>query len=72
MPIGKDDFVPVIIEDDVWIGGHAVVLKGVTVGHGSVVALGSIVIKYVLPMTVTAGNPAQVATQIVPFGGDPK
>lgn len=72
MPIGKDDFAPVTIEDDVWIGAHAVVLKGVTVGHGSVVALGSVVIKDVPPMTVVAGNPARVVKQIVPFGGDPK
>jgi acetyltransferase-like isoleucine patch superfamily enzyme len=68
MPIGKEDFAPVVIEDDVWIGAHAVVLKGVTVGHGSVVAMGSVVTKDVPPMTVVAGNPARVVKQIAPVG----
>jgi acetyltransferase-like isoleucine patch superfamily enzyme len=66
MPIGKDDFAPVVIEDDVWIGAHAVVLKGVTIGRGSVVAMGSVVTKDVPPMTVVAGNPARVVKQIDP------
>jgi acetyltransferase-like isoleucine patch superfamily enzyme len=70
MPIGKDDFAPVVIEDDVWIGAHAVVLKGVTIGRGSVVAMGSVVTKDVPPMTVVAGNPARVVKQIVPIGAE--
>ena len=65
-PIGKADIAPVVIEDDAWIGAHAVVLKGVTVGRGSVVAMGSMVTRDVPPMTVVAGSPARVVKQI-PF-----
>lgn len=48
------------IEDDCWIAANAVILAGVTVGKGSVVAAGSIVTKDVPPFTVVAGNPARV------------
>ncbi len=49
---------PVIIEDDVWIGMGAVILKGVRIGQGSVVAAGAVVTRDVPPNTVVAGNPA--------------
>jgi len=49
---------PVIIEDNVWIGMNAVILKGVTVGTNSVVAAGAVVTKSVPENTVVAGNPA--------------
>jgi acetyltransferase-like isoleucine patch superfamily enzyme len=51
---------PVVIGDDVWIGAHAVILKGVTVGSGSVVAAGAVVASDVEPCTVVAGMPAGV------------
>lgn len=50
---------PVRIEDYVWIGSRAIVLPGVTVGRGAVVAAGSVVTKDVAPMTVVAGIPAK-------------
>lgn len=50
---------PVIIEDDVWIGFNAAVLKGVTVGRGAIIAAGSIVTHDVEPFTIVAGNPAK-------------
>ncbi|NHE58448.1 acyltransferase [Cyclobacterium plantarum] len=50
----------VIIEDDCWIASHAVILAGVTIGKGSVVAAGSIVTRDVPPYSVVAGNPAKV------------
>lgn len=50
---------PVVIEDDVLIGANAVVLEGVTVGKGSVVAAGAVVIKDVPPYTVVGGTPAR-------------
>ena len=50
---------PVIIEDDVVIGANAVVLEGVRVGKGAVVAAGAIVIDDVAPYTVVAGTPAR-------------
>jgi serine O-acetyltransferase len=48
------------IEDEVWIGPHAVIIGGVTVGRGSRIAAGTIVTKDVQPHTIVAGNPAQV------------
>lgn len=51
---------PVQIGNHVWIGAHAVVLKGVTIGDGAVVAAGALVIKRVPPMAVVGGVPAQI------------
>ena len=48
----------VVIEDDAWIGFNAVVLKGVRVGRGAVVAAGAIVTRDVEPFTIVAGIPA--------------
>lgn len=50
---------PIIVEDDVWIASNAVVLKGVRIGKGAVVAAGSVVTKDVEPYTVVAGIPAR-------------
>jgi acetyltransferase-like isoleucine patch superfamily enzyme len=55
-----DDDLPVIIEDDVWIGARSIILKGVTIGEGSIVGAGSIVTKNVPPFSIAAGNPARV------------
>jgi maltose O-acetyltransferase len=55
---GPEKTAPVVIEDDVWIGGSAVILKGVTIGKCSVVAAGSVVTKDVPPYCVVGGNPA--------------
>ncbi len=51
---------PVIIEDDVFIGMNCLILKGVTLGRGSVIGAGSVVTKDVPPYTMAAGNPARV------------
>jgi len=51
--------VPVIIEEDVWIGGHVTILPGVRVGRGSLIGAGSVVAKDVEKMVVVAGNPAR-------------
>lgn len=50
---------PIVIEDDVWIGAHAVVLKGVTIGRGTVVAAGAVVNRDVQPYSIVAGVPAK-------------
>ncbi|MGE4500914.1 MAG: DapH/DapD/GlmU-related protein [Hydrogenovibrio sp.] len=51
---------PVIIEDNVWIGEKAIILKGVTIGANSVIAASSVVTKNVAPFSVVAGVPAKV------------
>jgi len=50
---------PVKICDKVWIGFGVIILKGVTVGEGAVIAAGSVVTHDVEPWTVVAGNPAK-------------
>jgi acetyltransferase-like isoleucine patch superfamily enzyme len=50
----------VIIEDDVWIGARAIILKGVRIGAGSVIGAGSIVTRDVPSYVVAAGNPCRV------------
>lgn len=49
-----------VIEDDVWLGYGTVVLTGVTVGRGSVVAVGSVVTRDIPPYSIAAGVPAKV------------
>ena len=51
---------PIVIEANVWIGGGAIVLPGVTVGKDAVVGAGAVVTKDVPPNVVVAGNPARV------------
>jgi acetyltransferase-like isoleucine patch superfamily enzyme len=50
---------PVKICDDAWIGAGAMILRGVTVGEGGVVAAGAVVTKDVAPYSIVAGNPAE-------------
>ncbi|MDN5288722.1 MAG: acetyltransferase [Mucilaginibacter sp.] len=50
---------PVIIEDYVWLCSRSVILPGVTVGKGAVVAAGAVVTRNVLPYTVVGGVPAK-------------
>ena len=50
----------IVIEDDVWICESAIILSGVSIGQGAVVAAGSVVTKNVPPYAVVAGNPAQI------------
>ena len=50
---------PIIIEDDVFIGARAIVLKGVHVGRGAVIGAGAVVVNDVATMTIVGGNPAR-------------
>lgn len=52
-----------VINDDVWIGYGAVVLTGLTIGRGSVVAAGSVVTRDIPPYAIAAGIPAKVVGQ---------
>mgnify|MGYP003623864766 CR=1 FL=1 len=54
---------PVVVEDEVMIGANAVVLEGVRVGRGAVVAAGAVVTEDVPPGAVVAGIPAKVIKQ---------
>jgi acetyltransferase-like isoleucine patch superfamily enzyme len=55
---------PVIIEDDVWIGPNATILKGVRVGAGAFVEAGALVARDVPPRARVVGNPAQVVGEV--------
>ncbi|MWV48069.1 acetyltransferase [Rathayibacter sp. VKM Ac-2803] len=54
---------PISIGNDVWVGAHASILKGVTIGNGAVVAAGAVVTSDVAPFTVVAGTPAKFIKQ---------
>jgi acetyltransferase-like isoleucine patch superfamily enzyme len=56
---------PVNIGDDVWIGARAIILKGVTIGSGSVIAAGAVVSGDVSPATLMGGNPATLIREDV-------
>lgn len=55
---------PICIEDEVWIGGGAVILPGITIGKGSVIGAGAVVTKDVPPYSVAVGNPARVIKKV--------
>ncbi len=50
---------PVVIEDDVWIGLNAVILQGVTLGHGCIVGAGAVVTRSIAPWSIAVGVPAR-------------
>lgn len=50
----------IIVDDDVWIGERALILSGVHIGQGAVVAAGAVVTKNVSPYTIVGGVPANV------------
>lgn len=54
---------PITLGDDVWIGGGAIVLPGVSVGAGAIIGAGAVVTRDVAPGATVAGNPAR------PIGG---
>ncbi|WVQ73607.1 hypothetical protein IAR50_003187 [Cryptococcus sp. DSM 104548] len=65
---GKEWGKPIVIEDDCWIGGGAIILPGVTVGKGSTVGAGSVVTKSIPPRSVAVGNPARVIKKVLEDG----
>jgi len=55
---------PIVIEENVWLGGGAILLPGVRIGRNAVVGAGAVVPKSVPANTVVAGNPARVIREI--------
>jgi maltose O-acetyltransferase len=55
---------PITIGDNVWLGGGAIVLPGVTIGSDSVVGAGAVVTRDLPPRVVAVGNPARVIRQL--------
>ena len=57
---GYQETKKVIIEDDVWIGARSVILPGIKIGTGSIIAVRSVVTKDVEPLSIVAGVPAKL------------
>ena len=55
---------PIIIENNVWLGGGVVVMKGVTIGENSIIGMNSIVTKSIPANVIAAGNPCKVIKHI--------
>ena len=55
---------PIVIEDNVWLGGSAILLPGVRIGRNVVVGAGAVVSRNVPANTIVAGNPARVIGEI--------
>ncbi|MCE2572166.1 sugar O-acetyltransferase [Motilimonas eburnea] len=56
---------PIVVEDDVWIGGNVVICQGVTIGARAVIAAGAVVTKDVPPDSLVGGNPAKLIRSLV-------
>ena len=72
LPTSDDEVKPVVIEDNVWIGRAAIIMPGVTVGEGSIVAAGSVVMSDVPPNTLVLGNPARQVRKLTVAAEAPK
>lgn len=55
---------PIVIEDHVLIGARSIILKGVTIGRGSVIGAGSVVVKSIPAGCIAAGNPCKVIKRL--------
>ena len=60
---------PIVVGNNVWIGSHATILKGVTIGDGAIVAAGAVVTKDVPANTIVGGVPAKPIRKIESEGG---
>jgi maltose O-acetyltransferase len=61
---GWEEAKPIVIEENVWLGGGAILLPGVRVGRNAVVGAGAVVSRSVPANVVVAGNPARVIREI--------
>jgi len=60
LPAAEQSVRPVTIEDDVWIGERCIIMKGVTIGRGSIISAGSVVTRSIPPGKIAMGHPARV------------
>lgn len=62
VPTKEQDYMdaPIVIKDDVWIGGGSIILAGVTIGRGAIIAAGAVVNKDVPDYAIVGGVPAKV------------
>ena len=58
MKLQEKEMRKIVIQDDVWIGAGCFIKGGVTIGRGSIIGAGSVVLKNVEPFSIVAGNPA--------------
>jgi maltose O-acetyltransferase len=63
--LGLEFGAPVTIQDDVWIGGGAIICPGTTVGSGSVIGAGSVVTRSIPAGVFAAGNPCRVIRKAI-------
>lgn len=61
----SDEGSEIVIENDVWIGMNCIILKGIRIGHGSIIAAGSVVMGDVEPNSLYAGNPARKIKELM-------
>ena len=66
---GLEDARPIRIGSDVWVGGGAIILPGVTIEDRTVVGAGTVVIHDVPPASVVVGNPARIIRAVASSGG---
>lgn len=62
---GYENIKPVIINDNCWLGARVLIMPGVTIGEGCVVAAGAVVTKDMPPYSVVAGNPAKAVKNLL-------
>lgn len=62
---GKEYALPIVIKDNVWIGGGAIICPGVTIGENSIIGAGSVVTKDIPANVVAVGNPCKVSKEIL-------
>jgi acetyltransferase-like isoleucine patch superfamily enzyme len=68
-PPGPEGIGPITVKDYAWIGSDSMIMKGVTIGRGAIVAARSVVKMSVPDLTVVSGNPAKVVWQVAPPEG---
>ncbi len=60
----RPESAPIILQDNVWLGARVIVLRGVTIGTGSVIGAGSVVTHDIPPCTLAVGVPAKVIREL--------